>query len=217
MVSPELRRELKLVLKKAAGAIVIHVAGDDGQPIAGATVAIQTSYPWGALAPRWGTTKADGTFTFSPTFPDRIYRATISAAGCAMIGTISNRMLGQIDLTVEPGRQVDSPAYTLHKTDSSIAGVIVDENGIPQPQATIVVNGGSTGSRSSKSDASGSFVVDHLVVGEQVSLTGTVSGVAQGTLSAVTGATDARVVVYPLAQRGGTRGGQAGGPAGPQP
>lgn len=210
----------RLVLKDTAGALVIHAVQADGQPVAGAPVRVGIRYNWRQFAPIAGMTEADGTFTVRPYFPDRGYSVSVSAPGFATttqeFGTSSSpiRLLAGPGTTaeaqnpVEPGKTLDVTMKML-KTDSFIAGQVVDAAGKPLTDVQVNVSGSRGGTRSTRTDASGQFRMDGLVAGEQVNVSTFVAGARSGqSTRVVAGTGDAKIVHAPGATRaGGPRGG----------
>lgn len=193
-------REPRVVLKKAASAVKLRVVDKQGKPIQGAMVSITARYPWGALAPRWGTVDENGAYLFSKAFPDREYTVSASAPGYAPVG----REIAEPPLKIEPGKQSEK-IIVLKTADSFLGGTVTDEQGRPLADATVVVNGSAAGSKSIRTNAQGEFFIEGLVEGESLSvIPSTPTGRGQS-VPAVGGTMDMKVVLRPAA-RGTARG-----------
>jgi hypothetical protein len=167
----------------------------------------------------FGVTQADGTFAIRPFFPDRSYQVTISAADYANatqeLGSPRGIFLGpEIRVTpapqntVEPGKTLDVTMKLL-KTDSFIAGQVVDASGNPLSDVQVTASIVRAGSHSVRTDASGRFRIEGLVAGERATVSTFAAGARSGqSTPVVAGTADARIVHAPSAPRaGGPRGG----------
>jgi hypothetical protein len=195
--------------------LVVHAVQADGRPVADASVRVGVRYNWRPFTPIVGVTNADGAFAVQPYYPDRGYSVSISAPDFATateeFGTTISGIMTLMQPTataatknpVEPGKSVDV-TIKLVKTDSFVAGQVVDPSGAPLADAQVNVNYSRDGTRSTRTDSSGRFRIEGLVPNEQVSITTLLAGSRSGQPTRVTaGTADAKIVHDPAARRGG--------------
>jgi hypothetical protein len=220
-------REPTLVLQKTAGTAVLHVVDVNGQPLPGAMTQIVVRMGEQLLSIRWGTTKADGTFTLSPIYPDRSYEVRVAARGfrtfepsaqrevaAAPVGPVAEtgpRISNNGYLRIEAGKTIDYPPITLYRTDSFITGVIIDDTGTPLANVSITAEDPLGSQRTATTDAQGRFRIDGFVAGEPISVRTRLNGLSGLPIQVMSGTQDAKVVHLPQPPRSrGPRGGNAG-------
>jgi protocatechuate 3,4-dioxygenase beta subunit len=155
-------RDLKLVLyRDPTGGVKFKVVDNDGKPLAGAVVGIQSYDPGVQPAPRWLLTAADGSFSLSGLYPNGNYTVTVHVHGYS---------IGNSGPQIQGGKQIEAPPIRLYRLDSSISGMAVTEAGEPAANVELRVMGGRGGSKTFSTDAEGRFTVKNLPTGETVNI-----------------------------------------------
>lgn len=112
------------------------VTGDDGTPIANATVRLIRTQPddannlTGTPTVIFTTvTSGEGQYKFGPSYSGFVYVAQVIAPGYGVKSTD--------DITGVPGRLIEFQNVTLEKTDSFVGGTVVDPKGNPIEGVTV--------------------------------------------------------------------------------
>jgi hypothetical protein len=195
-------RDLKLTLSdKTDGLAVVHVVGENNQPLAGVTVGVRISSGVAEMAPRWGITSSEGTFALSPVYGDRNYRVFVGG---------SQYTAATGSFTAMAGTRVDVTPLQVFRADSFITGMVINELGEPLPNVQVMVTGGRSAGQSVRTNDQGRFRVDKLVAGDTVTVRTASASLGTATTQLRAGTADA-VITYiprPIATpaRGGARG-----------
>jgi hypothetical protein len=179
-------RDLKLVLyRDPTGGAKFQVVSDDGKPLAGAIVGVQSYESFAQPAPRWLLTAADGTFAITGLYPGASFNVAVHVHGYST---------GSAGPQIQGGKQIQAPPIRLYRLDSSIAGMVVTEAGEPAADLEFRIMGGRGGSKTFHTDAEGRFTVKNLPANDTVNIYASVDGRTYRLTQIPSGTQDALIV-----------------------
>lgn len=186
------KSKLDMEIALSAGATLTgKVVDDSAKPVEGAHVSIAMQWPsWRFLPAAPQKTRADGLYRFPGLPQDQSFTITAHAKGCR-----------SARLTVSPEERADADAalenLVLNRAALTLAGVVVDVDGKPIPNALVRIFGEAQPFLQLRTDDKGAFIAKGLIKGEVVvnasALVGDTSLMASSTLQA--GADDVRIVL----------------------
>jgi hypothetical protein len=135
--------------KNALASISGRVVDPQGNPLNGAPITLEIRQPRYSFGQDAGKTDANGNFKIDSLWPDLSYVVVTSRDGYGQI--VSNQ------LRIEPGQDMHLPDLTLYKRDTTITGLLLDENDKPVTGKRIFVRGTKSGSTNINTDSSGKF------------------------------------------------------------